>query len=349
MKTYLPLFFCLSFNLNSQNLVPNSSFELFTKLPVKEDNSITRAKDWIPPKFGSDYYHQSASRAVGTPKNHFGRQQPHSGNAYAGICTRTKFLEYLEVKLIEPLKKDQEYLVELYISKAERSIGSIKEFGVLFSNKKIWGVTTRGIQIKPQIIFTNPSGYKNKKEWVKLSATYLATGNEAILTFGHFNYDPSDDKRKIIGHYYVDDITVTPINKKVALEPETNQVNIKPDIPVFEVGQKIVLENIYFNTNESELLPSSNTELDKLSKYLIDNPNTTIEISGHTDNTGNETQNMLLSESRAKAVADYLKSKGTNEARVKYFGKGSSIPVSENETDEGRQKNRRVEFVIFQK
>jgi outer membrane protein OmpA-like peptidoglycan-associated protein len=225
----------------------------------------------------------------------------------------------------------------------------MKEFGVLFSNKKIWGVTTRGIQIKPQIIFTNPSGYKNKKEWVKLSATYRATGNEAILTFGHFNYDPSDDKRKIIGHYYVDDITVTPINKKVALEPETNQVNIKPDIPVFEVGQKIVLENIYFNTNESELLPSSNTELDKLSKYLIDNPNTTIEISGHTDNTGNETQNMLLSESRAKAVADYLKSKGTNEARVKYFGKGSSIPVSENDTDEGRQKNRRVEFVIFQK
>jgi hypothetical protein len=175
MKTYLPLFFCLSFNLTSQNLVPNSSFELFTKLPVKEDNSITRAKDWIPPKFGSDYYHQSASRAVGAPKNHFGRQQPHTGNAYAGICTRTKFLEYLEVKLIEPLKKDQEYLIELYISKAERSIGSIKEFGVLFSNKKIWGVTTRGIQIKPQIIFTNPSGYKNKKEWVKLSATYRAT------------------------------------------------------------------------------------------------------------------------------------------------------------------------------
>ena len=286
---------------------------------------------------------------MGTPKNHFGRQEPHSGYAYAGICTRTKFLEYLEAKLTEPLKKDQEYLVELYICKAERSIGSIKEFGILFSSKKIWGITNRGISIKPQIIFSAPKGYKNKKEWVKLSTIYKATGEEAVLTFGHFNYDPSDDKRKIISHYYIDDISVTPISKIDSVEKVINQVTSTPDKPEFEFGQKIVLNNIYFKKNESELLPSSNTELDKLFKYLIDTPNTTIEISGHTDNTGNEAQNKLLSEARAKAVIDYLKSKGVNEARMKYLGKGSSIPISENDTDEGRQKNRRVEFIIFQK
>ncbi|MBL7934479.1 MAG: OmpA family protein [Bacteroidia bacterium] len=349
MKTYLPLFIYLSFKLTSQNLVPNPSFELFTKLPVKTDNSIVKAKDWIPPKFGSDYYHQSASKAVGTPKNHFGRQEPHSGYAYAGICTRTKFLEYLEAKLIEPLKKDQEYLVELYICKAERSIGSIKEFGILFSSKKIWGITNKGISVKPQIIFSNPKGYKNKKDWVKLSAIYKATGDEVVLTFGHFNYDPSDDKRKIICHYYVDDISVTPINKKDTVEKVIIQETNTPDKTEFEFGKKIVLNNIYFKTNESELLPSSNTELDKLSKYLIDTPNTTIEISGHTDNTGNEPQNKFLSEDRAKAVTDYLKSKGINESRITYVGKGSSVPISNNDTDEGRQKNRRVEFIISQK
>jgi OmpA-OmpF porin, OOP family len=348
MKTILSILISFSFYSTAQNLVPNPSFELFYKIPVKKDNSITRAKDWIPPKFGSDYYHQSASRAVGAPKNHFGKQEPHSGNAYAGICTRTKFLEYLEAKLIEPLKKDKEYLVELYICKAERSIGTLKEFGILFSNKKIWGITNRGISIKPQIIFTDPKGYKNKKEWIKLSAIYMATGDEVVLTFGHFNYDPSDDKHKILCHYYVDDVSVTPINNNLTTESDINQEIIEPDKPVFEIGETIVLENIFFKTNESELLPESFKELDKLTRYLIETPNINIEISGHTDNTGNENQNKVLSELRANAVADYLKSKSISETRIKYQGKGSLNPISTNETDEGRQKNRRVEFVISQ-
>ncbi len=344
MKTILLLF--ISYLSFSQNLIPNPSFELFNKIPVRKANSIARAKDWIPPKYGSDYYHQSASRSVGAPKNHFGKQKPHSGDAYAGICTRTKFLEYLEVKLIEPLKKDKEYLVALYICKAERSLGTLKEFGILFSNKKIWGITGRGISIKPQIIFTAPKGYKNKKEWMKLSAMYKATGDEVVLTFGHFNYDPSDDKHKILCHYYVDDVSVTLINDTSSIEPKKSQEVVEKNKPLFKIGESIVLNNIYFQTNESELLKNSFEELDKLAKYLYTTPNTIIEISGHTDIIGNETQNETLSENRAKAVANYLISKNINENRITYFGKGSKYPISTNETEEGRQKNRRVEFII---
>ncbi len=90
-------------------------------------------------------------------------------------------------------------------------------------------------------------------------------------------------------------------------------------------------------------------ELDKLIDYLNKNKNTTIEIFGHTDNTGAEEKNKILSAARAKAVADYLISKGIEKSRTSYKGYGSTMPIAKNDTEEGRQKNRRVEFVIKMK
>jgi outer membrane protein OmpA-like peptidoglycan-associated protein len=333
----------------AQNLVPNPSFELAHRKPEKNGNSIARTKDWIPPIGNSDYYMKGAGKQVGTAKNVFGKQKPHTGNAYAGICTRTKFLEYLEVKLIDTLKKDQEYLVEFYISRAEKSLGSVKEFGVLFTNKKIWGLTGRGIANKPQIIFTNSKGYKNKKKWTKLSSVYKAKGNESFLILGHFNYDPSDNKRKILCHYYIDDVSITIIEKK---DDPILSIKIKDSIPKSfspKLGETVTLQNIFFKTNKSELLPGSFLELDKLVQYLNETPNTSIKIIGHTDNTGNEEQNKTLSELRAKAVADYLKLKGTDRLRINYIGYGSLKPTAINDTDEGKQQNRRVEFIINEK
>ena len=111
----------------------------------------------------------------------------------------------------------------------------------------------------------------------------------------------------------------------------------------------ITLKNIFFATNKSELLPASFLELDKLVQYLIETPKTIIKISGHTDKTGNEDQNKILSEARAKAVGEYLTLKGIDKLRINYIGYGSSKPIATNETDEGKQQNRRVEFIITKK
>jgi OOP family OmpA-OmpF porin len=344
----------LIFISTAQNLIPNPSFELVNRMPEKKSNSISRSKDWIPPKYGSDYYYKGAGRHAGTPKNIFGKQKPHSGNAYAGICTRTKFLEYVETKLIDTLTKNQEYLVEFYISRAERSLGSVKEFGVLFTNKTKWAITTRGISDKPQVCFVNPKGFKNKKDWTKLSAVYKAEGNETVFILGHFNYDSLDNKRRILCHYYIDDVSVTLIKKKdesVVVKKDDTIASIKTDAQITNLfspkfGETITLKNIFFATNKSELLPESFLELDKLVLYLIETPNTLIKINGHTDNTGNEDQNKTLSESRARAVADYLTVKGIDKSRINYIGYGSSKQISKNDTDEGKQQNRRVEFII---
>lgn len=114
-----------------------------------------------------------------------------------------------------------------------------------------------------------------------------------------------------------------------------------------EVGSKAILKNIFFDFNKSELKPESQVELNKLYLILQQNPGMVIEISGHTDNKGNDSFNQKLSENRAEKVVEYLIGKGIEANRLKAKGYGASKPVSTNETEEGRQENRRIEYTIL--
>lgn len=107
----------------------------------------------------------------------------------------------------------------------------------------------------------------------------------------------------------------------------------------------VILENVLFQTNKSVLLEQSYTPLDKLVQQLQTNKSIKIEIRGHTDNAGKEAKNQVLSEQRAKAVLNYLISKGIETNRFSCKGFGSTQPITSNDTEEGREKNRRVEFV----
>jgi len=108
-------------------------------------------------------------------------------------------------------------------------------------------------------------------------------------------------------------------------------------------------ENVLFESNKSILLEESKIVLNKLITEMQKNKNMKIEIIGHTDNTGDEKQNQKLSENRAKAVVDYLISKNIDKSRLSYKGLGSSKPIASNNTEEGKKKNRRVEFIILSK
>jgi OOP family OmpA-OmpF porin len=361
MKISLPflilIVFLFSFALTSQNLVPDSGFEIMQKSPSKDDNGIRCTSNWINAVLtGGDYYNSVANSklvGVGAPRNIFGYQQPHSGNGYAGICIQKDMVEYVETKLTSPLKKGQKYLIEFYICRAEHRLQHVDEFGVLFTTKIQWGAEKTGITIKPPIDFVNPNGYKDTKNWTKLASTYTAEGFEAVIILGHFNYDKKISM-KGKAHYYIDDVTIVPVyedttpsNNNEEIPVSTSQLNdsIKQIFaPIME--KNVTLKNIFFNSNKSELLPNSFEELNKLANYLLKSKNTFIVIKGHTDNTGIEDENKKLSEARAKAVAEYLNTRGINEDRIKYFGYGSLKPIATNEADDGRQQNRRVEFVI---
>lgn len=111
--------------------------------------------------------------------------------------------------------------------------------------------------------------------------------------------------------------------------------------------QVIILNNVFFNTAEWILLPASFAELDKYVAYLQEEPNLKVEISGHTDIVGNDEDNQLLSEDRAKAVVEYFIQRGIEPERLTYKGYGRTKPIADNQTDEGRARNRRVEMKII--
>ncbi len=122
----------------------------------------------------------------------------------------------------------------------------------------------------------------------------------------------------------------------------------RKDIPLqpIELNASATLKNIQFPLNSYELEPVSTIELDKLLQLLTDNPTVRLQINGHTDNVGTPAANKVLSANRAKAVAEYLVSKGIATQRLTSKGFGETKPIADNGTEEGRAKNRRTEFVI---
>ncbi len=116
-----------------------------------------------------------------------------------------------------------------------------------------------------------------------------------------------------------------------------------------EVGQSIVLNNIFFDSGAATLRPESFAELGVLYKLMIDNPSLKIEISGHTDNVGSAAINKRLSEQRARAVVEFLIGRGIRNDRLTFKGYGFEKPIASNNTAEGRQLNRRTEFEIIEK
>lgn len=114
-----------------------------------------------------------------------------------------------------------------------------------------------------------------------------------------------------------------------------------------EVGSTIRLNNIFFDLGKSTLRPESYPELDRLAGLMTQNSKMQIELSGHTDNVGSDEANLKLSDDRARAVTDYLISLKIDAGRIQAKGYGETKPVATNDTEEGRQLNRRVEFTIL--
>ncbi|MCQ2261860.1 MAG: OmpA family protein [Bacteroidales bacterium] len=116
-----------------------------------------------------------------------------------------------------------------------------------------------------------------------------------------------------------------------------------------EIGESIVLNNVFFAFGTSTLLEESRVDLDKVLDIMQKNTTLKVELAGHTDNIGKPADNQRLSEQRAKAVFDFLVDKGISATRLSYKGYGDTRPVADNDTEEGRAQNRRTTFTIVSK
>jgi outer membrane protein OmpA-like peptidoglycan-associated protein len=113
-------------------------------------------------------------------------------------------------------------------------------------------------------------------------------------------------------------------------------------------GRTFVIKNLFFASNQTQILPQSEPSLRELYEFLSENPGVKIRITGHTDWIGSDEANQKLSEGRAESVKNSMVERGIDPARIETEGKGESQPVDTNETDAGRQNNRRVEFTILE-
>lgn len=113
-----------------------------------------------------------------------------------------------------------------------------------------------------------------------------------------------------------------------------------------EKGKSFLLDNIYYNTNSAEIQEQSKPVLQSFAEYLLENPDISVEIQGHTDNVGNPKDNEALSSNRAYSVKQYLEELKVPGKRVTAKGYGSSKPVADNKNEAGRARNRRTEFLI---
>lgn len=134
---------------------------------------------------------------------------------------------------------------------------------------------------------------------------------------------------------------------------DTNSVadpfNLTIELEPIEVGAKMQLHNIYYQTNSFAILDESEPELQTLVSFLKNNSKLKVEIQGHTDSSGNAADNKVLSENRAKSVVEYLIENGILTGRLTHLGFGDTVPIASNETPEGRRQNRRTTIKILEK
>ena len=157
---------------------------------------------------------------------------------------------------------------------------------------------------------------------------------------GHTDVRPTYVKDVVIAQGAVDLYD----RKETDIESKLSEAAAAVEKSIAETG-KFVTNNILFDTGKATIKPESQAEIDKIAEYMKANPTTRFEVQGHTDNQGSDKINDPLSQQRAEAVVKALEAQGVDGFNLRAVGKGSHEPVADNSTDEGRAKNRRVEFV----
>ncbi|MBI4931694.1 MAG: OmpA family protein [Bacteroidetes bacterium] len=366
----------------AQNLIPNPGFEDHDKCLGLN----TRISVWSMPS-NNFYHYLCDCPVPKAQYNGEEKNKAHEGKGISGICLYGREAgEYMMVKLTQALVANTEYYFSGYVLLADEKKDNYENFKQLeigFSGKDFSVTNPSYIFFDPQLLI--PVSFASKeKEWIFISGRFTASGNETNLIIGNFlpstpiadelteymslsqsdresylrkhkkladamnefNSEVIQESRPYSIRCYFDDLCLMQVSdslKGYCNYPVTK--NSSPEIKP-EVNKPIVLENIFFETAKSTLLPSSFESLNNLGDWLKKNPSAEIQISGHTDNKGNEEENKKLSFDRAKSVKEYLASKNAVN-KIEINGFGSTNPIASNDSEEGRSKNRRVEFVII--
>ncbi len=310
--------------------------------PEREDSKLTVLRgnvvdDFgnIPPGASITILDANSDEMVGTylPNPKTGRYLlilPHS-KTYKMTYTADGFHAVTNIHKVEPGKEYVETELVFILKDVrleKKALGTIGVHGVVtnISKKAVKNVTIN--------VIDNYSG--------KAAGSYKTnnTGEYQFVLKRGQNYNLSYESEGYLM-----------LSENVNMPKDNSYASVEKNVvlqPIKE-GSKIVLNNLFFDSNKSKIRKESSVELEKVAKFLKDRPDINIEVAGYTDSKGDDKSNIKLSEARSKAVMDYLVKKGTAKSRISFKGYGKEQPVASNDTDAGRQLNRRVELKILGK
>ncbi len=354
----------LDTHVSGQNLVPNAGFEDFFSCPktINTTKGNTKiAPHWNSPSYGTpDLYNICNTSNMGV-QNVTGSSTPFAGNGFAGIIVwegKHGYREYLQVKLLDTLKKDKIYTVSYRYKLSSYSIYSADRIGFSFVDSSVFYRQDFVLPLFPAYCKIKPKPLDPYTgSWELLELDYLAKGGERFLTLGNF-HDNIHTKTTHLSfktvhepmlanaaYYYMDEVSV--VEKMMATDSSTKKSK-EPMLnnEIINFSDSYILDNVLFEYNSDKLLASSFDNLNEIIKILYQQSNWKIKIAGHTDNVGSDQYNLELSERRAFAVKDYLVSQGILESRIQYKGYGKSKPIS-TESGGNQKRNRRVEIQFY--
>ncbi len=344
-----------------ENLVPNSSFEEYSKTPIGWYYRGAHFSDvmryWSSATAASP---DAFSPKVRVPEHWadkgFGEQRVRTGASMVGItvygCEEGKphCREYIQVQLLESLVPAQTYYIEFWAVALPRSL-RVNNIGAHFTTGPTDIKVDQPIVLTP-LFYTDEVVGTSPEKWTKVFGYFTATEEADYILIGNFFPDsltkivvPKVEEPLKFAYYYIDDVIV----KKIPPIVETPLSADDISLAVLEAGKIFQLKNIFFDIDKFELLPRSYQELRKLLRIMQENQNMVIEVRGHTDSQGSERHNQYLSRQRAQEVVNFLNNNGIAPERTLCNGFGSALPIASNKDEVGRQLNRRVEILIVQK
>ena len=330
----------------AQNLVPNPGFELFYDCPTGL-RQLNKTKKWYAGNTGTPEYFRTDCN--------FTNGEPNSGRGFTGLILfggYTDAIEYIGVELDDTLKEGVQYCGAFHIRAAD-SYMYIDQIGMFISEKKeyvdMWAPIFKSAQILSQ--YSEP--IVPELGWLKVSAEFIATGNERFVTIGNFA-EPDRHVKSInefssnggLGwnsYYLVDDVSIIEIELEQTCENVLRQKNYIAEQPSMDTIERI--NTFYFDNDKYEL---SKNEFERLVKWKIELRGLAVfdsEIIASADSNSSSAYNYTLSVKRSDYILTILGNVlSSNNLLIE--NNGELKPIADNSTDKGKQINRSVQIII---
>jgi outer membrane protein OmpA-like peptidoglycan-associated protein len=357
------------------NIVENPSFEQ-TEGRIKRSGAITAAVGWMSPtKAAADMFSGKVKEGFGTPNNNLGMEEAQDGTNYVGIRAFSyndkEARNYVSSKLKVTMKKDQKYCVKFYVNLAEASKYAANNIGINFSKKQYNISEAKSIMTTTSVMHKDNPIFNGQFGWDEICGVYKAKGGEKFLTIGNFSANGATENQRlkksktfagaavVSAYYFIDNISVVAIDDESmceceadAREPETQFIyEIAPMSSIEGMDPAVVASNtsIYFASGSSEISANSQKHLDVMLQMWLENKNSKIMITAHTDELEDENPNLkTLGDERLEAVKLFFMENGINYTKVLTENAKNTRKADNSGTDLAKAKNRRVTFQLIQ-